>query len=478
MTKAYEELFAGINLPYSYKLKTEHNPIMVQRYSADPWAIEYNGRVYVYSTNDLIEYDENGGYKQNGYGTIYTLNVTSTEDMVNWTDHGVIQVGTEDGVAPWIWNSWAPAVAVKNIDGKDQFFVYFSNSGNGVGVIQGESPTGPWSDPIGKSLVDRSTPGGTDVPAPFDPAVLVDDDGKAYLYYGGGTIDNNSEHPMSARVIQLGDDMVSVVGEAKLIDAPWFFEDSGINKIGDKYYYSYCSNWENAAFGAAEIIVMESENPMGPFETVGSIFQNPGKFGFGYSNNHHILTKVKGNWYLFYHTTLLEKRQAVTGGYRSVHVDEAVVDETTGQITEIFGTEDGVHQVEYLNPFKRIEAETMAWSARISTKKLAIPSEAFGEMNMAAVADEPGAWIGLSGVDFGAEGAVRFTASIASEKGGVIKICSENQNGDALGYLEVTPTGSDDTFQEFSVELDAITGVHDLFFVCSDAMSIDYWQFS
>ncbi|KHF34465.1 Arabinoxylan arabinofuranohydrolase precursor [Paenibacillus sp. P1XP2] len=51
------------------------------------------------------------------------------------------------------------------------------------------------------------------------------------------------ESPGTARVMRLGDDMISVVGEAEPIPAPFMFEDAGIHKKDGTYYFSYCSNF-------------------------------------------------------------------------------------------------------------------------------------------------------------------------------------------------------------------------------------------
>ena len=74
---------------------------------------------------------------------------------------------------------------------------------------------------------------------------VVDDDGQGYLYYGGGVPTGEEEHPNTARVIKLSDDMLHTEGEAQAIDAPAMFEDSGIAKIGGTYYYSYCTNFSH-----------------------------------------------------------------------------------------------------------------------------------------------------------------------------------------------------------------------------------------
>ena len=201
-----------------------NNPIAAQRFMADPYAIEYNGRVYVYGTNDSqsMRIGEDGKIPNNNYSNINTLNCYSSADMVNWRDEGIIQVAGKKGPATWSKNSWAPAVCYKNIDGKDKFFIYFADNGSGIGVLEGDSPTGPWHDPIGKQLISRNTPncGGSEVPWLFDPAVLVDDDGQGYLYFGGIGEAEDREHPNCIRVVKLGDDMISLKDDPVVIDAP------------------------------------------------------------------------------------------------------------------------------------------------------------------------------------------------------------------------------------------------------------------
>ena len=101
------------------------NPLLDFHFCADPTAVEYDGRLYVYGTNDHQQYDE--GAPTNSYERIKTLVMMSTDDMVNWTYHGLIPVGT---VAPWIMASWAPSIISKpQADGTTLFSLYFSNSG-------------------------------------------------------------------------------------------------------------------------------------------------------------------------------------------------------------------------------------------------------------------------------------------------------------------------------------------------------------
>ena len=228
--------FNGINLTKGLKDIKNHNPVITQKFSADPGVMEYNGRLYVYSTND--GYLQNYRPAKNEYSKITSLNIMSSSDLVNWYDHGTIEVAGSNGVAKWAFNSWAPTAAHKNIYGKEKFFLYFANSGGGIGVLTADSPTGPWTDPLGRALITKSTPN-CNVEWLFDPAVLVDNDGNGYLYFGGGVPAGRDANPNTIRVVKLGYDMISLAGTAVNIDAPWVFEDSGINKLGNTYFYSY-----------------------------------------------------------------------------------------------------------------------------------------------------------------------------------------------------------------------------------------------
>ena len=126
------------------------NPLLDFHYIADPTAIEYNGRLYVYGTNDHQQYE--AGTPTNSYEAIKSLVVISTDDMVNWTYHGLIDV---ESIAPWIMASWAPTIISKpQSDGTTLFSLYFSNSGTGSGVIQAKSPLGPWTSPLTANLTD------------------------------------------------------------------------------------------------------------------------------------------------------------------------------------------------------------------------------------------------------------------------------------------------------------------------------------
>jgi arabinoxylan arabinofuranohydrolase len=201
-------------------------PIFYQRYTADPSGLEANGRIYLYCSHDV--------YNPNSPGYIMNdITCISTDDLKNWTDHGeVFKAGG------WCSLSWAPVVVCRN----NKYYMYFGNSASGIGVAVSDSPSGPFTDALGRALVTGSTPG-VNPPSGFwcfDPGAFVDDDGQAYLYFGGNGQGNT-------RVIKLNGDMISINGSASQIVAPRFFEDSWIHKYNGKYYYSYSTDFSQGA---------------------------------------------------------------------------------------------------------------------------------------------------------------------------------------------------------------------------------------
>ena len=470
------------------KIPGYSNPLIDYDFGADPFALEYNGRVYVYMTADQFEYDQNGNIIDNTYSKINKLHVISSADLVNWTDHGFIPVAGPNGVAKWANNSWAPAIAYKQIDGQDKFFLYFCNGGGGIGVLEGDSPVGPFTDPLGHALIDGSTPGVQGVPWIFDPAVMVDDDGTGYLVFGGGIPAGQDLNPKSARIVRLGDDMISLDCEPVMIDAPCMFEDGGIHKANGKYYYTYCSNFSgnHSAVegypGYGIICYMVSDDPLGPYEYCGEILQNPSTyFGVG-GNNHHAIFNFKGTSYIVYHAQTLGQAMGIEKGYRSTHINE-VEYYADGRIVPIQADREGISQLETMSPYQLTAGETIAWQAGIKVEACDQPGQGLSEVNNRAVTDiQNGDWIAVAGLDFGDKGAASFTASIAAQAGGAVELRVDSPDGTVVGTLTV-PAG-DGTYQTLTCDVTGLTGVHNLFMVftgddqAENLMSLDTWQFT
>ncbi len=475
-----------MTLRQGYKKQGEHNPVMTQRFGADPYALVHDGRVYLYMTGDTFIRDENGEVMENVYSQIDRINVISSEDLVNWTDHGTVYAAGANGAASWGKNSWAPAAACKEIDGVMKFFLYFANGGNGIAVLEADSPTGPFTDRLGKPLISRQTPACSDVTWLFDPAVLVDDDGEAYIYFGGGIPDaDKAANPGTARVAQLGGDMQSLMGDPVVIaDVPYLFEDSGINKINGRYYYSYCSNFSipeeqvsSLGFDKGEILVMTSTNPMGPFELVGPILKNPGWFFGLEGNNHHCMFQFMDQWYMAYHTRILEERMGILQNYRSTSIDSVQIDEN-GRISSIQATREGVAQTQPVHPYRKHKAVTMAAMGGITTTQYGEDAVKYGSGEMLLTGISDGSWIQLCGVDFGEKMVQCLEMTVRGTQGGCVKAYLDSPHGTCLCETALIPGDT----QEFTVCKGIVNrrlnGIHDLYFVFQgEGYEVYDWRF-
>lgn len=461
------------NLPLpALKRPGEHNPVMVQRFGADPWVMVHNDRAYLYMTGDVPTYDDQGRMTTNHYGAINTIRVLWSDDLVNWTDAGDIPAAGERGAAKWARNSWAPAAACKVVDGRERFFLYFADSGRGIGVLASDSPTGPFTDPIGGPLVSRDTPNCADVVWLFDPAVLVDDDGRAYLYVGGGVPEGQAAHPRTARCVELGEDMISLKGDPQPIDAPFLFEDSGINRCGDTYVYSYCSNFDVTRSGGSEhgledgeIQIMTAPGPLGPFTYAGRVLRNPQHFfGVG-GNNHHCMFNWGEDWYVAYHTQALEHTRVHTGGgYRNTHIDRLCMMGGLPAATE--ATLTGVEQRRCVDAF--------AAHGPMAANLAGVTAEhKDGAMSFLTLC--PGSWTAVYGVDFSG-GAAGLTLDYQARSDARVRIVLDDVNAAPVAEIALPAVWS---WNKLLFALDApITGRHDVYFLFDEVgVNLRGWQF-
>ena len=305
---------------------------------ADPTAIDnsaVDGKLYVYGTTEGFTY-KGGTLQGNGYDN-HSLTILSTTDMVNWTDEGFMDTQnltnepSDSGSktkAGWAVKAWAPSGLAYDGDGDGDLEYYlFHTNGGAVGYVMSDSPTGPWRDPLQKTLFTQGSPNCSGVVWCFDPAVLVDDKGDAYVYFGGGTTDDKA-HGKTGRVCKIGFEPgtgeVVMDGEPQEMDTYYMFEDSEINQFNGLYYYSYCANFNvpgnDKWTKSGSIAVYVSSDPMdiafdpagengdkytdenGVYHHyLGTVLDNPSTiYGESY-NNHHHMQSFKGHNYIFYH---------------------------------------------------------------------------------------------------------------------------------------------------------------------------------
>lgn len=487
----------------TYKTVSNGNPISPCVFCADPTALEYDGRLYVYGSNDSQQFVVNNKQGNNGYGAIKSLVVFSTDDMVNWTFHGTIDVGKL--CSSWGWRfaaSWAPSVTWRvGANGKDEFFLYFANSGGSVGVLTANSPIGPWKSPLSKPLIDGDTPGVAPCNWIFDPGVVIDDNGTGWIAFGGG--DPNSQGtklmPGNSRIAKLKSSMIALDGKAVNLPAPYLFEASELNMMNGRYVYTYNTSWSDRndwnsyakrgsypSPSSCSMCYMVTDDPLNPnaWEYKGEYVPNPGNFGFGWGNNHTHLQKFQGNYYLFYHSMVLEQNMNTgASGFRSIGVEKVTVNESKQQINKVTMTNQGPAAIKKMDPYSLQQAETMSTSGGINyedfsniVKVTTLNSIGNDASKNLQVKMNKGAWTMVRNVDFGSEGANSFT--LRTKGTGKLEIRLDNPNAKAAATVEF----SSSVFLNHTVSVDPtlFKGVKKIFFMFMEATNVyfDSWQFS
>jgi len=454
------------------------NPLLDFMFTADPTAVEYNGRIYVYATNDHQQYEHVGKDGKNSYERIRTLVMMSTDDMVNWTYHGLINTAE---LSPWSKNSWAPSVTSRlEADGKTHFYLYYSNSGIGTAMLTSTSPLGPWRDPLGKNIADRSVPG-VDCESPFDPGVVIDDQGTGWLTFGGGS-PKTKYMPGNSRIVKLGTDMISLASDVAKIPAPYFFEASDLNFIDGTWVYTYNTSWEARSEWPysnidkptqCSMCYMTSKTPLDPdsWKYRNNYFKNPGDYNIGpYTNNHTHLFKFKGKYYIAYHAMYLQDYLGTKGGFRNVGIEEVQVDEKNVNIHMAQGTFKGPSQLNPLNPFVLQQAETTAGtSGQVQFEALGNPG------NMVAKGKTDKECLMVRGADFSKKTPAKFEARVKGK--GRIDVYVNSLKGTAL--VSLICDGNDWITLSKKIERKIDKGVGNIYFVFEGKdFLFDEWKFS
>ena len=429
-------------------------PLVSHRYLADPDGLEYNGQLYIYCSND-DDNSTNGGY------AMHSIVCISSDDLKNWTDHGVVFQVPQN--ASWASYSWAPTVIFRN----GLFYLYFGNNTSGIGVATNSSPTGTFVDARGSALVNSSTPGapGTNgLQEYFDPCVFLDNN-QADLYFGGNGSNN-------ARVVSLNANMISLDGSATTLGTvPFFLEASHMHQHNGTYYFSY----ETGGSQGEWIKYMTNSNPTSGFTYIGDVLQAP----HNGNNNHQAFLTFQGAEYVAYHNRYVAEQNGLTNTTykRNVALD-SVTYNSDGTIQQVVCTTNGLTQLKYLNPYNRTEAETLAQQSGIYT-------EPCSEAGMDVTNIINGNWTMIRGVDFTSIGATNFTARIASAgSGGNIELHLDSLDGTLIGTCPAPITGGWQSWTSTSCPVDnaAAKGVHDLYLEFTGAsatnlFNFDYWQF-
>ena len=441
-------------------------PLFQTKYTADPSPLVVGDTLFLYTSHDASPEDIPDENEKSSAGFfMYDWLLWSTTDMVNWTEHGAVA-----SLKDFPWRSRENgAWAIQTVERNGKYYLYAPLHGHGIGVLEADSPYGPFKDPLGKPLVwDQSN--WYDI----DPSVYTDDDGQAYMYWG-------NPHTFWAK---LSNDMTSLAsGVTKLPHIPNYQEGPWFYKRNGHYYLGFASTCCPEALGYAM-----SDSPTGPWEWKGYIMKpTPRDRG-----NHPGICDYKGHSYVFgqnydlMHLETFEHHER-----RSVSATEITYN-ADGTIQEVpyWLDQKPMNQLHWLNPYQRVEAETMNWGYGLKSSKMGIQNtgvvknmpESTGKRNMYIYDINDGEYIRLRGVDFGSKGAKQFaiTASAAMKAGCTITLRLNSNKGPVVGTLNVKSTGSVDKYRTFTTKVKEATGVHDLYICFSNAQGdvhLDWWQF-
>ena len=290
----------------------------------------FEGRVYIYGSHDAA------------YGEKYCVGdyvawSAPENDLTDWRYDGVIYRRTQDpSNGENVMDLWAPDVT-RGPDGRYYLYYCFSFHPE-IGVAVSDSPAGPFEF-YGHVKYPEHMHGGKVLGEfmPFDPAVLTDDNGRVYLYYGFAPacekemkLPNPEDVPPEVRakieelrnvpfgengmVAELEPDMVTLKETPRVclpgghhtqgtgFEGHGYFEAPSIRKINGKYYLVYSSHKSH------ELCYAVSDYPDRDFVYGGTIVSN-GDVGLNgrtfpvntMGNNHGGLVQANGEWYIFYH---------------------------------------------------------------------------------------------------------------------------------------------------------------------------------
>lgn len=419
-------------------------PIIQTVHTGDPAPMIHDGRLFLYAGHDEDTAPDNRF-------VMHEFLCFSTTDMVNWTDHGSVLRVKE--IFKW---SGGFANASHVIERGGKFYLY-AEVGVGIGVAVADRPTGPFLDALGRPLVRGSETKAKHGHDDLDPCVFITEDGRAFMYWG-----NNACY-----FAELNDDMISLKSQIQSLplvpeifgpdyeEAPWVYQRKGV------YHMVYASHIPEMFRYAT------SPSPTGPWTYAGEVMDRQETNG----SNHPAIIEYKGQAYLFYQTDSLP---AGLDHRRSLCV-EPFEYKPDGSLPMIPRGAGVVKPAGSLNPFERVEAETIAWAQGVRTAKDPVVGIYVNDIDRAD-------YIKIRNVDFGPTSPKTFQASVASDRaGGSIDVRLGSPYGRRLATLKVGETGGLQTWKIVSGPVRSVTGAQDLYLVFNRldgaVFHLDWWKF-
>jgi beta-xylosidase len=296
----------------SGSFKATSNPIIKDKYTADPAAFVYGDSVYLYTGHDQAP-------KGKERYEMHEWLCYSSADMLTWKEHKVPLSAKDFSWAKG--DAWASQVIER--DGKFYWYVAITHNtvpGKAIGVAVSDSPTGPFKDAIGKALITNDRTTDTKISwDDIDPSVIIDNDGQAYLFWGN----------TKCYYAKLKKNMIELEGPIKTIDLPEFTEAPWVHQRKGWYYLSYASQFPE------KIVYAMSKNINGPWVYKGILNEIAGNS----NTNHQAIIDFKGKSYFIYHNGGLN----TDGGSfrRSVCIDHLYYNKD-GSMKRVVMTTEGI----------------------------------------------------------------------------------------------------------------------------------------
>jgi hypothetical protein len=383
------------------------NPFILNQYTADPTARVFENRVYVYPSHDILA---GNGKGRAGWFCMEDYHVFSSENLIDWTDHGMIV--SQDKV-PWVnsntYSMWAPDCIFKN----GKYYFYFpaaakdTTYGRGfcVGVAVSDKPYGPF---IPQPAPIKGVHG-------IDPNIFIDKDGQAYIIWGSR---NFYAAKLKDNMLELASEpkLISGLPDAGLKEGPFLFERSGI------YYMTY-PHVQNKTERLEYAI---SDNPLGPFKVTGVIMDESPT---GCWTNHQSIVEYKNQWYLFYHHNDLSPNFDKN---RSIRVDSLFFNED-GTIKKVIPTLRGVGLTKasgkiQIDRYSQISDKGASIAFIDTLKKFDGWKTMFESDN---------AWIKYNNIDFGKNILKAVNVKALSNTGGLIEVRLDKADGPVIAKVKV-----------------------------------------
>lgn len=432
---------------------TAQNPIVHDQFTADPTARVFNNKVYLFPSHDI---PAPAGQRQDWF-CMADYHVFSSENLTEWTDHGVI-VSQEN--VPWGkpdgYSMWAPDCVTRN----GKYYFYFPNApregrGFAIGVAIADRPEGPYT------LEKESIKGVGGI----DPCVLIDDDGAAYLYWSG----------MGIRGGQLKDNMTELKDGSRIMEGlpEGFKEGPFAFKRDGRYYLTF--PWVRKEKGTETLAYAMSDSPLGPWQFKGIIMAEHDNACW---TNHHSLVEYKGQWYLFYHrnhySPQMDKRRSACIEKVSFNAD--------GTIQEVKQTLRGVGITRATD---RIEPDRYSAVSDNVTIDFNDTTATFNGWH--AILAKKGSWLRYDDVDFTDISDAYVVVKCKSVKNTGFTIRDKLEKGKVVATLSITVEGESGPFRRdmrgqwltLTAPVEYVPkGITNLCVVCEgEEMSIDWVQF-